>query len=255
MSVDLYDGIVDEDQVNPKVGVTWTPIPQLTLRGAAFRTRQRTLTSSQTIEPTQVAGFNQFFADSDGTSAWRYGLGADIVAARGLYLGGEFSWRDLDVFGQISGPDAEVVKANWKEQLGRFYVYWAPYSWLALTADYLYERLDRDADFFNGGVETTLETHRLPLGIAFFHSSGFTARFRATYVHQSGHFGVPAEAKGDSFWVADATLAYRLPKRWGIISIEGRNLFDQRFNFQDTDPANPQLIPDRVVLLRFTLAY
>jgi tetratricopeptide (TPR) repeat protein len=255
LSADLFDGIVHEDQINPKFGVTWNPVPLLTLRAAVFRTLERTLTSSQTLEPTQVAGFNQFFADGEGTSAWRYGIGADATVTRNVYVGTEFSWRDLKVPFQDIGPEGPVFHATWSEQLGRAYLYWAPHPWFALTADYLYERFERDIDLFNDGVKSTLETHRIPLGVAFFHPTGFSARFSATYVHQRGSFGEPAETKGDSFWVADAAIAYRLPKRWGLISIEGRNLFDQKFAFQDTDPSNPRMIPDRVILLRFTLAY
>jgi Tfp pilus assembly protein PilF len=63
----LEEVIADREQVNPKFGVTWNPSASTTLRAAVFRTVKRTLTSSQTIEPTQVAGFNQFFDDVNGT--------------------------------------------------------------------------------------------------------------------------------------------------------------------------------------------
>ena len=55
--------------------------------------------------------------------------------------------------------------------------------------------------------------------------------------------------------VLDASLAYRLPRRWGILTLEARNLFDERFRFQDTDAANPTIAPGRLILLKFTLAY
>jgi Tfp pilus assembly protein PilF len=46
---------VDTDQFNPKFGIIWNPLPNTTLRAAAFRTLKRTLITNQTIEPTQVA--------------------------------------------------------------------------------------------------------------------------------------------------------------------------------------------------------
>jgi hypothetical protein len=55
--------------------------------------------------------------------------------------------------------------------------------------------------------------------------------------------------------VADASISYRLPKRFGIVTLEGRNLTNERFRFQDTDPASPIVTPERYILLRFTLAY
>ena len=58
----------------------------------------------------------------------------------------------------------------------------------------------------------------------------------------------------DTFWVVDTSIGYRLPKRYGLISVEARNLFDKDFRFQDTDPGNPLILPERLVVVRFTLS-
>ncbi len=87
-------------------------------------------------------------------------------------------------------------------------------------------------------------------------------RLRATYINQDGKFvsfaddGTNLTSQGqDSFWVADASISYRFPKRLGIITLEGRNLTNEKFRFQDTDPSSPIVAPERYILLRFTLAY
>ena len=67
----------DKNQFNPKLGMTWSPFTNTTLRAAAFRVLKRTLVTDQTLEPTQVAGFNQFYDDFNGTEAWRYGGAID----------------------------------------------------------------------------------------------------------------------------------------------------------------------------------
>ncbi len=78
ISADTFNGtITDRDQLNPKLGVTWSPTANTVVRAAGFRTLNRTLISDQTIEPTTIAGFNQFFDDPPGTDAWRYGIGVD----------------------------------------------------------------------------------------------------------------------------------------------------------------------------------
>ena len=59
----------------------------------------------------------------------------------------------------------------------------------------------------------------------------------------------------DQFWVVNASIGYRLPKRWSLITLEARNLLDEKFNFQDTDPANPRIYPERLVFARLTLAF
>lgn len=76
-----------KDQFNPKFGMIWNPFPHTTIRAAVFRTLKRTLITQQTLEPTQVAGFNQFFDDGDLTEAWRYG-GQSIKNSPQLYTEG-----------------------------------------------------------------------------------------------------------------------------------------------------------------------
>ena len=57
--------VEDTNQFNPKFGIIWNPFPGTTVRAAAFRVLKRTLITDQTLEPTQVAGFNQFFDDNE----------------------------------------------------------------------------------------------------------------------------------------------------------------------------------------------
>ncbi len=263
-SADFFNGaFVDRDQFNPKLGLTWNPFPNTTLRAAVFRVLKRRLISDQTIEPTQVAGFNQFFDDNEGTDSWRYGIGIDQKFAPNVYAGAELSKRDLnDVpIVMITPTRTEVHQVDWEEYLARAYLNWTPHPWLAANLEYLFERFDRDP---LGGGSTgvvEVETHRLPLGINFFHPSGFSARLKATFVDQEGRFAprvftLGTSAPGaDQFWVVDAAIGYRLPKRRGLITLEARNLFDEKFKFQDTDPANPQIQPSRVIFGRITLEF
>jgi hypothetical protein len=258
-SVDFLDGaIVDRDRFNPKFGLIWNPFANTTLRAAAFRTLQRTLISSQTIEPTQVAGFNQLFEDTEGTEAWRYGFAIDQRFSPNIYGGAEYSQRDLDVPFQDLTQGGRIREVDWNEKLGRAYLFWTPLDWLTLSSEYRYERFDRDRD--NTGEEQIreLKTHRLPLGINFFHPFGFFAGLKATFIDQRGDFGNDSEGfthGSDQFWIFDASIGYRLPKRFGLIIIEARNLFDEEFRFQDTDPANPNIYPERYISARLTLSF
>jgi tetratricopeptide (TPR) repeat protein len=257
-SVDLFDdGLVDRDQVNPKLGLTWNPLPATTIRAAVSRALKRVLVTDQTVEPTQVAGFNQFFDDPNGTESWRYGIGIDQKFSAVVYGGMEFSRREMDV-PFLNLTSLELGRADWEEDLGRAYLYWTPRSWLALSSEYQYERFRRPARAL--GVEGIAKAHmhRVPLGISFFHPSGFRARLRATYLDQRGRFEdvtgaiVPGD---DRFWVADAAIGYRLPKRWGLLTIGVRNLFNHSFRFQDTDPSNPTIWPERWIFARFTVSF
>ena len=131
-SGDFYESqLLSRRQFNPKFGFIWNPHPATTLRAAAFRTLQRTLVASQTIEPTQIAGFNQFFADSEGEQAWRYGLAVDRKFSDRLSGGIEYSWRDLSVPIELveTSGETNVRYFDRSEQVGRSYAYWARTTW------------------------------------------------------------------------------------------------------------------------------
>lgn len=254
----LFNKIINRNLFNPKFGLTWNLFPNTTLRAAIFRALRRSLLTDQTIEPTQVAGFNQFFNDTEGTKAWQYGIGIDQKLSAKLYAGAEFSKRDLTVpglkFDDETGTE-KLIEGDFEEQMGRAYMYWVPYSRLALSAEYQFERLKRPEEFAEDNI-TRLNTHRFLFGIGFFHPSGFSAGLKTTYVNQEGVFVYPFTYNdSDQFWVADVSVSYRLPKRSGIISIEAKNLFNEHFKFQDTDPSNPGIYPKRLILAKVTLSF
>lgn len=255
----VTDNSIDRNQFNPKIGITWQVQPGTTLRAAGFRTLARSLSSSQTIEPTQVAGFNQFFDDPEGTDATRYGAAIDQVFTADLSAGAEYSRRDLDV--SVINADTDF---DWEEQFARAYLYWTPHPRLSASVEYQYEKFDRDAGFTGEFRATRLRTHKFPLGVNYFHPNGLIGKLTTTFVDQEGDFSTSGpgfignaatETESDSFWLVDASLGYRLPKRRGIVSIGVANLFDEQFNFVDTDPFNPRVYPERLVFGRFTLAF
>jgi tetratricopeptide (TPR) repeat protein len=263
-SADFFDGenvVADKDiktdQFNPKFGIIWNPLPSTTVRAAAFRTFKRTLITNQTLEPTQVAGFNQFYDDTNATKSWRYGVAVDQKISRTIYGGAEVSKRDLEV-PFFSGPMAEQSQADWKERFARAYLYWTPHDWLALRAEYQYEKFERVREFNNNILE--VKTQRVPLGIGFFHPFGLSANLRATFYDQDGDFertdapsGVTTPGE-DQFWLFDAAINYRLPNRLGFITVGAKNLFDKSFSYADTDPASPAVQPERMFFGRITLS-
>ena len=250
----------DRNQFNPKFGITWDPFPGTTLRGAVFRTLKRTLITNQTLEPTQVAGFNQFFDDWNDTKAWNYGVAVDQKFFKTIYGGAEYTFRDLDFVWLDRSTGISVGREEkWKEYTGRGYLYWTPHKWVGLSAEYLYERIKREIEFSLGVKE--VQTHRVPLGITFFHPCGFSAMFKASYVNQHGTFerqnpfptGV-FERGDDQFWLLDTAISYRLPKRYGFISVGVKNLLNKHFKFFDVDYFNPTIKPDRFIYGKVTLA-
>ncbi|MGH8551152.1 MAG: tetratricopeptide repeat protein [Methylococcales bacterium] len=249
----------DKNQLNPKFGVRWNPLPDTIVRGAVFRALKRTLITNQTVEPTQVAGFNQFYDEINATDYWVYGGAVDQKFTRKIYAGAEYTYRDLNVpFITLTGPAPEQVTVGWIERNVRTYLFWTPHEWLALTAEYLWERFDRDQNF-NLNVKN-LETSYVPLWINFFHPSGFGASFKGTYITQRGSFNRTNASLGvtedghDDFWLFDVAIKYRLPKRTGFLAVGVRNLFDKNFEYFNTDFNNPRILPTRSVFGSVTIA-
>jgi tetratricopeptide (TPR) repeat protein len=246
------------NQFNPKFGVVWNPLPSTTVRAAAFRVLKRTLITDQTLEPTQVAGFNQFFDDINSTDAWRYGVALDQKFSSDVFGGVELSRRDLTIpRREITLTTDEVIRGDATEYLSRAYLFWTPHPWLALSGEYQYERFTKEtpvAFFFR---EVT--THRVPLGLRFFHPSGVSVSLKGTYIDQDGKFirqgGTDFVSRSSDFWVMDAGVSYRLPWRHGFITVGATNLLDQQFRYQETDLRNPTVVPVRMFFTRVTLAF
>lgn len=264
----LATGIVQGDesyqQVNPKVGITWNPFPGTTLRAAAFRTLIGSgvspgVFSGETIEPTQIAGFNQYFDDPDGTRAWHYGVGIDQKFNSSLLGGLEYSLREKVWWG--IDANSHIFDFDIHERSGRAYLYWTPHKWLAIGPEYQYEHYSFTLDQTYYGI-SELTSHKAILGASFFHPSGFFTQLKPTWVWQNGKFLKDLYSSSSiyddidsSFFVLDALIGYRLPRRLGFISVEARNLFDRSFRFHEIDPFTPTFYPQRWIMGKVTIFF
>lgn len=247
----FQDPNIKRRQINPKLGVVWMPAPDTVLRLAALRTIKRPLVANRTVEPTQVASFNQFFDDVNGSESWRYGIGVDYRVQSGLFTGLELSWRDISV------PLLNGATDEQDEQLHSVYLYWNPEQHLALGAEYRFDALERS--FATAREPRELKTHTLPLSLSYFSPDRFYSTLTVTYVDQEVKFA-DASRGDDQFWIANLVLGYRFPKRAGSASLAVNNLFDETFlfqdrNFQTTEPEKPRFIPERTLLFNVSLVF
>ncbi len=250
-SVDSIEYTADDSQrINPKVGLNWQLTPDTQLRTAWFKTTRRPFTSNQTIEPTQVAGFNQFFDETSGTLAECYGIALEHRVHRTLYTGLSTSRRKSEQ------PRYEVVNSGTNltspnlldEKNYEAYLFWAINQRLALSTRLLHEAMTQSPE-----PPQELNTLRVPLGLSYFGPNGIYATVTATYVEQSIESSNAIEVNEDRFWNVDTSLGYKLPKRIGAIRLSVKNLFNEDFNFQDSnyaisEPLASEYLPERVFL-------
>ena len=254
----LRSSIINRDQINPKFGLSWDIAPGSVFRAAYFETLKRTTVGGQTIEPTQIAGFNQFFDDDDSTRAKRWGVGFDQKIATGLFAGIEWSQRQLNVPIIFVGLPSVTVQQNWKEDFGRPYLDWIVTDRLSVNFGLQWERFVRNPAATDVEHFADLSLARLPVEFRYSDTSGMFALLRMSFVQETGHF---LDSMGtifggrESFAVMDAGVGWRIPGRAIVGTLQVKNLFNSGFRFQDSDPTNPAIVPHRLVLGRVTFSF
>jgi Tfp pilus assembly protein PilF len=235
------------NQFSPKFGLKWNYGDILTFRVAAFQSVKSPIVVNQSLQPVQIAGFNQLFDDFNGTKSTQYGVGVDAHFIANLYTGIEAYKRDLDV------PVAGEFRKK-EEELYRVYLNWLPHENWAFNSEFRFEN-------FHGQIDTPdlVETFYSPLSLRYFDSNGFFATMGGTYIHQDVE-SASDESFTSNFFLVDAAIGYRLPKQYGIISIETRNLLDKNFkfrdrNFQMNERRTPEIIPERTITARFSFNF
>jgi tetratricopeptide (TPR) repeat protein len=255
-SIDVLNDVVfgEFNQVNPKFGIIWSIGSGTTFRAAAFRGLKRSLLTDQTIEPTQVAGFNQFFDDFSATEFKRYGVGLDQRLTSDLNGGLEFTKEDLH---QPTGIGEDITMIQEDEQLYRAYLNWAPHPRFAASVEYEFEQFECNAEMC---PET--RTHIVPATFKYFHPTGIFGSVGVTYVNQKLSYNDQVLPDGrDQFSLIDVGIGYRLPKRYGVVRLAVRNLFDEKFSFQDVGNLRKPgvellpFLPERVISGQLTLAF
>lgn len=247
--------------LTPKFGVQWNVTDALRLRAAAGRFLRPALVAEQTLQPTQIAGFNQFYDDAFGTKSWLYGIGLDVRLTPRLYAGTQATRRDLD---EIGFSDGRRLTEDVTETGGLLYLYWAADDEWALTAEARYDLYKYD----EGRVDKPEEvrTFSAPVGVRYFNPNGLFAGTGVTFVRQDVQRGGGSTFPDgdDSFYLVDAGVGYRFPHRRGLISLGVGNLLDQNFKYQDDafrvggdpdEPALNPLIPDRTIVARVALSF
>ncbi|HAJ91651.1 MAG TPA: TonB-dependent receptor, partial [Gammaproteobacteria bacterium] len=254
---DFNSGPIDEKTFSPKFGVRWDVTNTVQLRAAALQVVKPALVNNRTIEPTQVAGFNQFFDDINATKSRLYGGALDWRVMSNLSTGAEATWRYLDEPVLLDENGVDFEERN--EQRHRLYLYWTPLDQLSVSLEAVYDLFKSDkgvaTEFDN--LPEEVRTVSLPLSLRYFRPSGFFAGIAGTYVDQKvvrSEFSTQGQGS-DNFFLVDAAIGYRLPKRYGILSLEVKNLFDKEFSYQDDsyrefrdEPAIGPYFPDRTIL-------
>jgi len=200
------------------------------------------------------------FDDFTLTDAWLYGIAADQKFGPRLFGGLEFVARDLT---RPVGSD----KTDWNERSYRAYLDWTLTSRLAATASFHLEEFDGD-EVTQHLTPLSTTTYNGKVGLRFFDPSGFFSHVEAVYANQWAEWPdvfATSSSIHNEFILVNAGIGMRLPRRLGIVQLDIKNVFDERFDFQSLGPRSPgfsgvegqtpPFIPERTLFARVTLAF
>ena len=239
---------VETDRWAPKLGLAWEPQSNLTLRAAYLEKIARPINMERTIEPTQVAGFNQLIDDIEGSEIKQFSVGIDVKASNVLRVGGEFTRRDLQVpwnFGEgYEGRD---------EKHPMVYLYLTATDRLGIHLSYEMEDFERA--FLSPQQVVTRYT---PIGFSYHYPAGAYLQAVTTYIDQEIHKYGTIET--ENFWNMDMVFGYRFSRDFGKFEIVCKNILNDKFRYYDRsfyspDIQLPQFQPERQVFARFTFGF
>lgn len=236
---------------------------------AWFEALKRDLIGQATIEPTQIAGFNQFYDEATGTKSRHKGIGFDVHFTNAVYGGMEVSKRNLNVPVipvELGMPSGDYYWDRQREQLFRGYIYGTLRPNWAIAIEPEYEKFGATEEYID--LPASIHTLRAPVSVSYFDRNGLWVKLTATYTMQDMEWrrsdensGLDwIEKKDSSFFLLDMVAGYRLPKRKGLLSIEIRNLLNTHFYYRNqylylSEPALPRYIPERTLFARMTLNF
>lgn len=236
----------------PKVSAYYHLTDSVDVHVAYFESLRRPYSVEQTIEPTQIGGFNQLYDETDGTESDNYAMGVNIRVAAGHRFGAEAVLREFRL------PYDTTVEVE--DRLARVYWNWAFAPW-AISLDYRHE----NSEYTIAGIEGVVApperaTRSVPFQVKWVHHSGFAAAATTTYFHQRVEGNETVEQETTHFTLVNMVASYRFPQRQAEVELRCSNLFDEEFRYEnaslvDSTPRISPFIPERIYAVGLKFIY
>ena len=248
------------NQVNPKFGIQLNSV-HTKYSFAYFSSVQKSLLNTQTLEPTNILGFSQYYNDPAGAATDTLALSIHTKLNFNINTGIEFIKKDLAI-PVLKGT--QQIEEGQKEYISKAFINWLPTN--NYSVNFSIEYLDQLRQFstpVDVNAPLSLTTVKLPLTVAYNGNSRMSYQLTTTYYDQDVIQPISSSANNelhDSFVMVDTTISYKFSKRKGKISLIINNLFDQDFKYQDTTFRNalaqqPTIQHERGITLRSTFNF
>jgi outer membrane receptor protein involved in Fe transport len=284
-SAPISNGEKTTDQVSPKAGFIWTPADKSVVRFAYTRSLSgANIDQTFSLEPSQVAGFNQSYRSilpesvsgaQVGAQLQTFNLGLEQRFGSNTYVGlsGQILQskvnRTFGVF-DFTGATAFAVPSGTPEHLDfverdlLFTVNQLIGKGWSLAAGYRLTDADLKDNFtaipdgvsvppFRPRQNLSAILHQVSLAAVYNHPSGLFGEFQALWYHQSNQGYSPALG-GDDFWQLNIFGGYRFARRRAELSMGVLNLTDQDYRLNPLTLYN-ELPRERTFAVRFSFNF
>lgn len=244
----------------PKLGIKWAINHQWNLGLAYFESMAPTtsLTAHLSLQPTQIAGFNQIHRGTPAAHGKSKGISLEWKHSPRLTGGVRYLSRDNsneEGFTKVinGSPVDEFETIENRVDNKNAWLYWSLNDRLSLALEHQYDTFSDDYEHLTGSTSDGLEelkTHRSPITLTYHPTERLSASWVNTYVQQKGIFwknpttpfdSATIEHGDESFWLMDAFLSYRLPKRRGQWTVGVKNLLGEDYRYEDYNSYDPLL--------------
>lgn len=243
-------------KLNPKLGIQYKFNPNTLLRVAALSSVKRPITTNQTIEPTNILGFNQFYDDLRGAEITSYGVALDHTFSKYIKASISPGWRSLNVPVFINSNSDSFD--HYDEQTVNSFISYIINKHLSFSIKYNTELLERSASNVDSSQPLKLRTSQIPISLNYSNPNGISFYMSSINIDQVYKDNISI-TQSENFWTTNFSLSYRLSKRAGILSLGINNIFDQNFNFYGVnftgEPKLAQYLPERSVNIRINTTF
>ena len=260
----ILPGEESRERVSPKLGLDWTPWERTRFRIAYTRSVAGLFNDSSTsIEPSEVAGFNQAFrslsplATVPGSVFETTAIGFDHEFSTRTYLNAEAGLRNSEADqivpaeGQAETPPIftplplspqkqeidfkeKYLTLNINQLVGQELSFGTAYSLDSSAIDYATQIQGLPAGTTGARLPKTYEQstlHTITLFGNYYLPCGFFSQVQANWYGQANKGFAPNEP-GDAFWQFNLFAGYRFPKRHMEIQAGVLNLADQNYHLE-----------------------
>ena len=283
----IVSGEDSRDRLSPKVGVVWNPIGNLYLRGAYARSLGGvSFDQSVSLEPNQVAGFNQVFRSIISESvvgsvaAPTYDTAGILIEDRfptGTYVGLQAMLLQSDVDRTVGTFDAFLTppsppfppridppivpsttpqKLRYEEQdllvtfnqlVGDEWSFGARYQLSYSNLQTIFPEIPTS---ISPGADHRQKAtlHQGQLFALYNHPSGFFARLEGYWARQS-NVGYSPDIPGDDIFQCNAYAGYRFRRNYGEVTLGFLNMTDQDYKLNPLNYYN-ELPRERTLVAR-----